>query len=352
MSGIFGALYKKVRQDQKKNWTKSDDHPALSKPGACESKQALTEANDPAAASKGDINADTGLPEGVLKQGWLRKSGMLNAGLKDRFFRLHKEGKLFYYKDEKQETPHSGYLELTKCKINLEANTRHIGREKIDNDIFFRLKFRWKGFQDREMHLQAESMQSRDNWVKAIMGCPGGSPEKSAELLRKERQEKERIARAKAAAEFREAKIKELGSEDAYNRWNNEQIALRRKREAEERERREKERKEQEERRKNMSLKELAGSAGSGSASDKDKAKAWSHRLYGKIKVVDHFPDVKVQVVNHFADIHVEEVEHFPDKPGKWKRVEHFPDFKVQFVRHFPDVTIKFVNHFPGSQHK
>mmetsp|Transcript_24180 Transcript_24180/g.33802 ORF Transcript_24180/g.33802 Transcript_24180/m.33802 type:complete len:131 (-) Transcript_24180:41-433(-) len=110
MSQIISSLLRKVRLDQKKNWTKSNDHPALTKSGAGESKQALTEENDPAAASKGEISVDTGLPEGVLKQGWLRKSGMVNAALKDRFVRLHKEGKLFYYKDEKQETPHSGFL--------------------------------------------------------------------------------------------------------------------------------------------------------------------------------------------------------------------------------------------------
>jgi hypothetical protein len=71
-------------------------------------------------------------------------------------------------------------------------------------------------------------------------------------------------------------------------------------------------------------------------------------RLYGKIQLVDHFPDVKVQVVDHFPDLKVKVVDHFPDSPGKWKMVDHFPDFKVQVVDHFPDIKIKYVDHFPG----
>ena len=72
-------------------------------------------------------------------------------------------------------------------------------------------------------------------------------------------------------------------------------------------------------------------------------------RLWGKVKVVDHFPDIKVKVVDHFADVHVKKVEHFPDACGKWQLVEHFPDFKIQYVEHFPDVKVKFVDHFPGK---
>lgn len=70
--------------------------------------------------------------------------------------------------------------------------------------------------------------------------------------------------------------------------------------------------------------------------------------LFGKIQIVDHFPDVKIQRVQHFADIKVKWVDHFPDKPGLWKKVDHFPDYKVQFVDHFPDYKIQEVEHFPG----
>jgi len=70
--------------------------------------------------------------------------------------------------------------------------------------------------------------------------------------------------------------------------------------------------------------------------------------LFGKIKVVEHFPDVKIQVVEHFPDIKVKLVEHFADSPGEWTMVEHFPHYKVQFVSHFPDYKIKYVEHFPG----
>jgi len=60
-------------------------------------------------------------------------------------------------------------------------------------------------------------------------------------------------------------------------------------------------------------------------------------KLYGKVKIVDAFPDLKVQVVDAF-----------PDKCGKWKMVDAFPDVKVQMVTAFPDLKIKYVNAFPG----
>ncbi|QQS36910.1 MAG: hypothetical protein IPM56_02850 [Ignavibacteriales bacterium] len=71
--------------------------------------------------------------------------------------------------------------------------------------------------------------------------------------------------------------------------------------------------------------------------------------LYGKIKVVDSFPDIKVQIVESFPDLKVKIVESFPDECGKWKFVDSFPDVKIQFVDSFPDIKIKFVESFPGK---
>ena len=71
-------------------------------------------------------------------------------------------------------------------------------------------------------------------------------------------------------------------------------------------------------------------------------------KLWGKVQVVEHFPDFKVQIVEHFPDLKVKTVTSFPDACGKWQYVEHFPDFKVQYVEHFPDFKIQRVEHFPG----
>lgn len=72
--------------------------------------------------------------------------------------------------------------------------------------------------------------------------------------------------------------------------------------------------------------------------------------LYGKVKVVNSFPDIKVKVVSSFEDLDVQQVNAFADKCGKWQFVDSFPDFKVQFVDSFPDITIKFVQSFPGQK--
>lgn len=70
--------------------------------------------------------------------------------------------------------------------------------------------------------------------------------------------------------------------------------------------------------------------------------------LYGKVKIVEHFPDIKVQIVDAFEDLDVKIVENFPDQCGKIKLVEHFPDVKVQIVNSFPDIKVKIVDSFPG----
>ena len=70
--------------------------------------------------------------------------------------------------------------------------------------------------------------------------------------------------------------------------------------------------------------------------------------LYGKVKIVEHFPDIKVKIVDSFEDLDVKIVESFPDQCGKFKLVESFPDVKVQIVNSFPDIKVKIVESFPG----
>ena len=71
-------------------------------------------------------------------------------------------------------------------------------------------------------------------------------------------------------------------------------------------------------------------------------------RLWGKVRVVDAFPDIKVQVVDAFPDLKVQRVTAFPDSLGKWQFVTYGEDFKIKFVDAFPDIKIKFVDAFPG----
>ncbi len=92
----------------------------------------------------------------------------------------------------------------------------------------------------------------------------------------------------------------------------------------------------------------LAGPAQAGDKVDKSSCTFKGFKLYGKIKVVEAFPDLKVQIVEAFPDLKVKMVEAFPDSCGKWKMVEAFPDLKIQFVTAFPDIKIKYVEAFPG----
>ena len=70
--------------------------------------------------------------------------------------------------------------------------------------------------------------------------------------------------------------------------------------------------------------------------------------LYGKVQIVNSFPDFKVKRVNSFEDIKVKQVTSFPTTCGKWQFVNSFPDFKVQFVDSFEDFSIRYVNSFEG----
>ena len=71
-------------------------------------------------------------------------------------------------------------------------------------------------------------------------------------------------------------------------------------------------------------------------------------KLYGKVQVVESFPDIKVEKVKSFPDLRVLNVTSFPDACGKWQFVESFPDFKIQYVDSFPDLKIEMVSSFPG----
>lgn len=70
--------------------------------------------------------------------------------------------------------------------------------------------------------------------------------------------------------------------------------------------------------------------------------------LYGKVQVVESFPDIKVQIVESFPDLKVQTVTSFPDDCGQWKFVDSFPDIKIQYVDSFPDLKIQMVTSFPG----
>ncbi len=73
-------------------------------------------------------------------------------------------------------------------------------------------------------------------------------------------------------------------------------------------------------------------------------------KLCGRVKVVEHFPDLKVQIVDSFPDLKVKVVDSFPDDIGEWKFVEYGEDFTIQFVNSFPDIKIKYVSAFPGVE--
>ncbi len=98
-----------------------------------------------------------------------------------------------------------------------------------------------------------------------------------------------------------------------------------------------------------LPLSALAGThAKKAAGAKKDDCIFHGFKLYGKIQIVDAFPDVKVQEVDAFPDLKVKKVDAFPDECGKWQIVDAFPDTKIQIVEAFADVKVQYVDAFPG----
>ena len=81
---------------------------------------------------------------------------------------------------------------------------------------------------------------------------------------------------------------------------------------------------------------------------DKEKCTCNGHPLYGRVQVVDSYPDFDVKIVDSYPDLDVKIVESYPDKCGLWKFVDSNPDFKIRFVDSYPDISIRYVDSYPG----
>lgn len=81
---------------------------------------------------------------------------------------------------------------------------------------------------------------------------------------------------------------------------------------------------------------------------DKEKCTCNGLPLYGRVQVVDSYPDFDVKIVDSYPDLDVKIVESYPDKCGLWKFVDSNPDFKIRFVDSYPDISIRYVDSYPG----
>ena len=84
---------------------------------------------------------------------------------------------------------------------------------------------------------------------------------------------------------------------------------------------------------------------------DPETCKYKDFKMYGKIEIVESFPDVKVQVVESFPDLKVKVVESFPDDCGEWEFVENFSDLKIQFDDYHWDPQMRALQLIPQPLH-
>ncbi|KHT34633.1 hypothetical protein [Pectobacterium carotovorum] len=75
-------------------------------------------------------------------------------------------------------------------------------------------------------------------------------------------------------------------------------------------------------------------------------------KVYGRIQIVDSFPDYRVQIVSAHERLRVQEVTAFANRAGEWEIVDSFPDFKIQIVDIHPDFKVRLIEHFPGPSRR
>lgn len=72
----------------------------------------------------------------------------------------------------------------------------------------------------------------------------------------------------------------------------------------------------------------------------RERRKQLAHKVFGKICVVNAFPDYKVRVDNSAPDIRISVVHAAANMPGQWQFVSAFPDYTIQFVDAFEDFSV------------
>lgn len=71
-------------------------------------------------------------------------------------------------------------------------------------------------------------------------------------------------------------------------------------------------------------------------------------KLYGKVQIVDNWPDIKVEIVSSFPDLKAKIVDNWADSCGEFIVTDSWPDLKVQIVTSFPDLKVRLVENWPG----
>lgn len=70
--------------------------------------------------------------------------------------------------------------------------------------------------------------------------------------------------------------------------------------------------------------------------------------LFGRVQMVEAFPDLKIKIVDAFPDLRVVRVRGLATRCGEWEIVDHQGDLRVQVVDAFEDLKVQYVDFFPG----
>lgn len=94
----------------------------------------------------------------------------------------------------------------------------------------------------------------------------------------------------------------------------------------------------------------VPSAAAQGVGGDQRPCDFQGHKLMGRVRVVESFPDfnVKVEEDERKAELHVLRVEQPAELCGEWQFVDGMADFTIRFVETGEDFTIAWVKSKPG----
>lgn len=83
-------------------------------------------------------------------------------------------------------------------------------------------------------------------------------------------------------------------------------------------------------------------------AIDWDACTCGRRPLFGRVQMVNAFPDLKIKIVEVLPDLRVVRVRGLASRCGEWEIVTTQPALKVQVVDAFEDLRVQFVEVMPG----
>lgn len=75
-----------------------------------------------------------------------------------------------------------------------------------------------------------------------------------------------------------------------------------------------------------------------------------TYPLYGKVQIVEDYPDFTVKITDDFYDLVIKETGNVQCECGEYRLSDDYPDIRIKIVDDYPDIRVRYAgwNEFPG----